>query len=293
MTASLGAQTADFIILQWQQQHVQTDIATVNPASGNSYLFRTDVDGTGMTSSNPFTAVTLTMPDGSTMQTLVFDTDFDGWKYESTGYADQTALIAAFPITGNNYMMNFTDGGSNPTVNFGTTPDITTNILQAPVVTLTGGTWMGGSFYVTDVSQDVTITFNTPYASAPGGTDSFHYDVSLRNGPLNGSFDIDDFVNYDALLSAPTSPTIAMATITGGTMIDGNTYELEVNYDQLMGSLSGLLGGSDFELFLASAVTHINIITPAAVPEPATWGLMMGVVALTGVMITRRRRKRE
>lgn len=301
LAGSVSAQTIQFVSIDWQKALDQKNATGTVDAGATPYTFRANVSGSDASplTGSTFSSVTLGLTTGSVGPTLTFDSYDKEWQFQSTGYADKASLLAAYPTSGGSaYAMNL--NGSNAVnansapsatvVTFPTIPDISTSILQAPLVTISNGTWLAnGTFRVTDVNAVTTLTFNAMYMSAPGATDAFHYDVWVDNGvTLTGTKE--GFVNYDP--TGATTPLAALPTITiaAGQFVDGNTYNLEVGYNQIMASQS-ILGGTAFVAALVGIGSKISIVTPlAAVPEPATASLGLGAVALLAAWGVRRRR---
>lgn len=296
--ASLSAQTIEFVTVEWQRSVDQKNASGVVNAGATPYTFRANVSATEASpiTGSTFSSVTLGLTNNTVGPSLTFQAGDDGeWQFQSS-YADQASMMSAYPSSGTHtYAMNLngaaaTNASGNTSVPFPAIPDLTTNILQAPIVTLTNGTWQGnGTFLVTSVSSAVTLTFNNPYSTTPG-TNSFHYDVWINNGNLSGG-STEGFINRDARTGNVAPSTIPTLTIAAGQLVDGNTYTLEIGYEQIMASSSVL--GNAFSAGLVGVRSKISIVTPlAAVPEPATYSLLIGAAALGCIVMLRRQRTR-
>lgn len=294
---SLSAQTIEFVTVEWQRSVDQKNASGVVNAGATPYTFRANISGTqgSPVTASTFSSVTLGLTNNTVGPNLTFQTGEDGeWQFKSS-YADQTSMMSAYPSSGTHtYAMNLngaaaTNASTTTSVPFPTIPDLTTNILQAPIVALTNGTWQGnGTFLVTSVSSDITLTFNTPYNTTPG-TNSFHYDVWISNGNLSGG-STEGFINRDARTGNVAPATVPTLTIAAGQLVDGNTYTLEIGYEQIMAS-SAILGDTAFSAALVGVLSKISIVTPlAAVPEPATYALLLGAAALGCIVLRRRQR---
>jgi hypothetical protein len=304
----LSAQTVDFLLLQWQQDLRQTSASEggIVPLSPTPYRFGASVEGPTDTSltGTTFTSVTMVKTDGGNGLSFTFDSEDGAWRYEATPYATENSMTADFPTSGPSpYQLEL--NGSGPinsltlpqTVTFpNTVTSLSTVNLNAPFVTLTNGTWLpNGTYLVTDLNAAVTISFNSVFDTAPGETDSFHYDIWV-DGPnsvtLTGG-DSEGFINYDPTTN--NTPAAASAipnlTIAAGSLIDGNTYNLEIGYDEILAATPDVLGAGTFAALVAGARTNITIVTPlAAVPEPSTYAALLGAFVLAGVVVVRRRK---
>lgn len=306
LTVGLSAQTVDFLLLQWQQDLRQTSASEgdIYPLSATPYRFSAAVegaDGDALTGTT-FTSVTMIKPDGSTGPSFSFDSFDAEWRYESTPYPTETMMTTAFPTSGlNQYQFVLSGSGtintdiSLPTnVTFPVVPPLSTVNLNAPFMTLSGGMWLAnGTYLVPDLSVPVTIGFNAVFETVPGATDSAHYDVWV-DGPnsvsLTGGAN-EGFINYDPTTGTAAASAVPNLTIAGASLIDGNTYNLEVGYDQIIAATAGVLGGDAFAAAVAGVRTNITIVTPlAAVPEASTYAVILGALALCGAVCVRRRK---
>ncbi len=298
---SLSAQTIEFVTVEWQRSVDQKNASGVVNAGTTPYTFRANVSGTqgSPVTASTFSSVTLGLTTGSVGPSLTFQAGDDGeWQFQ-TSYADQAAALSAYPTSGSfTYAMNLngasaTNASGTTSVPFPSIPNLTTSILQAPIVTLSNGTWQGnGTFLVTSVSSNVVLTFNNLYNTTPNATDSFHYDVWLSNSATLSGGSTEGFINYNAKTSSSAAAAIPTLTIAAGQLVDGNTYTLEVGYEQLMAG-SSILSSSAFAAALVGVRSKITIVTPlAAVPEPATSALLLGAAALGCIVLRRRQRTR-
>lgn len=295
----LPAQTVQFVIVEWNRAVDQKNASGVVDANATPYTFRTSVSGTDgdPVTASTFSSVTLGLTNNTVAPYAInFDSNDDEWRYQSTGYADQASLLSAHPTSGTHtYAMNLNGGtatNANGNISFGfpTIPNLSTSILQAPVVTLSNGSWQGnGTFLVASVSSAITLTFNTVYSSAPDPYDSFHYDVWIGNGANLSGGATSGFINFDPTTNSTAPDTIAQLTIAAGQLVDGDTYTLEIGYEQIMASTS-ILGDTAYAAALNGIRSKITLVTPlAAVPEPSTYAAWAGIAVL-GLAFWRRRR---
>ncbi len=115
-----------------------------------------------------------------------------------------------------------------------------------------------------------------------GGSDQFHYDAQVNGPNANGS-------GPSGFLTAATAaPNYIIDT---STFVAGQTYTLEVRYDDILSSNSDTYAGNPANILGAGLYEISSTITlQAAIPESSTYSAIFGAVALAGVMLHRRRR---
>lgn len=255
--ASLFSQTVDFLVVSKSHTYTQTDNSTTVDTA-NPFTFEAHVEGSGDLSG---AAVTLTKPSGTGSTTMAYNAGGDKWGIK-TSFADQTSLDAAY---GNgNYSLTAFGQTVNP---ISVTGDIYPS--SAPLAILSGGTISGGVLNW-DVSQSLTITLN--------GTAN-HMGININGQSYN--------VNPETF-----GGTTLSVTINPGDMVAGNTYNVELDFDNIVGGTIGNYGGTGAMAAAqyAGVYNTSTFFTINAIPEPSTYAAIFGVVALAGVMIYRRRR---
>ncbi len=204
----------------------------------------------------------LTIPSGTGSTTMTYNAGGPKWSVNAS-FASQAALDAAY---GNgNYGLTAYSQTVSP---ISLTGDL---YPSAPLASLSGGGTIAGGILNWDPSQSLTITIS-------GTVDHMGIDV---NG-TNFSGGVDDF-----------GVTTESFTIGAGSMLAGNSYNVELDFDKIVGGSlskvgSGTLNGANFA-GVYSADTFFTINAVSAVPEPSTYAAIFGAVALAGVMLRRRR----
>ncbi|HWA85315.1 MAG TPA: hypothetical protein VG710_03770 [Opitutus sp.] len=241
-------------------------------ASATPYHFTAAVEGT-----NSITP-TVYLPDGTTHYDL--SASGNNMIYTSANYSTLGALTADYPdsaLPPGTPSYTISNLGAHPNVAIGLS-DASASAVNTPFLTLTGGTWIGSVYYF-NPADTVTVSFN---AISGASSDNFHYEAEVNGPDLDGN-DVNDFVS-----ATDTPPPFTLQSF--GTLVAGNSYSIQVNFDDIQflnpdafGDSSNVLAAGLFERRLTVNLT--------AIPEPLTSAATLGSVALTGVILRRWRRK--
>jgi hypothetical protein len=269
--------TVDFIMVSREAHFDQTDATTLTPSAAAPFRFAVSVEGTNMTNSSPLTAASFTWPRNSSIS-LAFDPWDNDWSYEDTNFASMAALNTAYGTGTYSITMTGTPA---------TTLDITvgsfdSSILQVPMLTLTGGTWMGNA-YVLGAADSLTITFNSVYSGTASSTQGFHYDGWIEGGL--DSQGVDGFVNFDPRTQSAVTGGATPEPWVVGVMPVG-TYSVEIGYTEIQNPLLQLEG----TIFSASLLEYRTSVQLVVVPEPSTYALCALGLGVLGLAHWRRRR---
>lgn len=273
-----SAQTIEFVFITKAVDYQQT--STANPALvTNPYLIGAFINGT---SGAPLTAgypVTPTVAVASGSQSLITlsppDMFNDEWKFESVGYADQTALNAAYGS--GTYTFNSTTFASPIVLNLSNT-DLYPNAPKATITTDTGlgFQWISNALEVNpNLFTTLTVTTNT-----------FGTNFSSIANHL-GIFG-DNFQTNVGLESFNTATNSLILNISAATFLGGpSSKSIEIEFNNLIDQLPNtpISGATSISAF--SSFTKFNI---QVIPEPSTYAAIFGGLALAGVMLRRRRR---
>lgn len=276
--AILPPGTVEFIVVAREAHFYQTDAATVTADNVAPVRFSVEVEGSNMTSTSPLTAASFTWPGGSSTP-LAFDVWDNDWTFENSNFANMTALNAIYG-TGT-YSISMT---GTPTATVGVVVgSFASSQLQIPVMTLTGGTWMGNA-YVLGATDSLSITFNSVYTGTVSGTQGFHYYAGLWGE--NTSTEVEGFINYNPMSrSAVEGGATGPGAWTVGVLPVG-MYSIEVGYADIQNPAS-LFEGTVFSASLLEYRTNIQLVV---VPEPSTYALCALGLGVLGLAHWRRRR---
>jgi PEP-CTERM motif len=177
-------------------------------------------------------------------------------------------------------------------------------VLSAPAhaVTLVDYTGPAGTV-VTDYSTDGLLSFDLDMASQLGTTMTFALSAADLSGPLAFNAVIRNFtgLGLDALsfsLNGTSFGSLGTVTRTFGgtatTSLDGTGQTAFVNFsspeylDVALGASTGVLGQVDWSINTTGLRAGDTLTITAAVPEPATYALMLAGFAAVGFAARRR-----
>lgn len=284
------AQQVDGIYIGKSQDNIQTDATTVvinptapGPTYGGAYGFSASVEGSGLS------APTVTLPGNADIPTSNPTAHNGGvlgyhsggeWAYGSPNFNDWGATSAAGIDTlfgTGSYTVTVPSFGS-ATVSLATSlADIATVIATAPTFTITGGFWSGGSYYV-NPNQIVTITTNAFSAFTQNANAHIGFSIEESNGT--------QIYGTERLYSDnPAADNFVSYTISPNTLVSGRTYSVDASFAAVMSIDDTSIAGVTALAYLDRS-THFTL---HAVPEPATYAILGGVLALA-VAVWRKRR---
>ncbi len=221
------------------------------------YGFFAEVFGTGL--SGTYTVVS---PGGtvSNPQNLTIAGDLAEYD-DAFAYADMTALNTAY--NSGTYTMNINTAGGllSPTLDL--IGDAFPNAFS-----ITNGMWVGGNLLF-DPNQDLTITFD----AFSGFTTGSRIMIEVEDG---GGY-------TDDSSTAITSFLIPAGSIN---LVTGQTSYAEILFSQGVDTDNSTIAGASGVAFYGTIVGF----TLQAVPEPSTYAVIMGALAMGAVIWSRRRR---
>jgi len=237
----------------------QTGATTVS-STGGFFSARAFVN-----SSTDFTGGTLTYGGSGSPQTLGFVPVDTAWEYGSPQDPSFSDLQTQFPTGA--YTFNLTGGAFGPasvTINYAgdaysNTPELTTDSF----------TGLQGL----KAADPYTVSFNNMVVNSNANLSFIFFSVvNSSNTPVfTQSF-------------LPTDTT--SVTIPGGTLLPGQTYTFDLNFDDRITGADPNSGVPTTQFYDTQTLGSFS--TAGAVPEPSTWAmLLMGFIGLGG-MIRRR-----
>lgn len=288
----LSAQV-EFINVEKIADYNQTDSNTVTlkpvipppeigqPPLSVPYQFKIEVEGESLPQP------TFTFPAGSSYNgPTVLLGDESGWsrtvyfsqKYSATGGPGGTpgGLDGIF----NNGAYSVTVGETTANVNLGgaANADVYPN---APMASLTAGTWVGGGTptLLLDASQALTITTNS-FSNFYDNGYLNHIDLTISGGVVDIA--LESFSNNTFFPGAATDDFLSFE-FDSFSFTSGQSYFVEIAFNTIV-DFSEHEGAFHAALFTSRTQFQIQ-----AIPEPSTYAAILGALALAGVVVARRR----
>jgi hypothetical protein len=259
-------------------KNTQTDASTVTQ-SANPYSFQVFVGGDG----SHITNATLAVPGpNAATYNIAGNPDFKfGTSYQYSGTSSSTLLDSVFPRS-TGYSMHF-ETPTNPTGYTVTSLDLTGGVFPSVTPQVTGGgMWSGGTLLVDVTDENNFITLNS-FTGMNGTTDLIIFDAWSTtdfHASTSGSHS-DGGVFY---LGPDHGTHVPYFTI-------GDTYQASITFLKVVGTPdTGTVpnpGGESGYSFMATR-TYFTI---QAIPEPSTYALMAGGLALLGIRRLRRSKR--
>lgn len=283
----MGFAQVDFYIVDKQTSYVQTSAAAPSLAT-NPYSFTFEISGkqpgSGISGivNHSFTTPAGSGVGGYTLVSGDYDSGEDRWKYSQSFATKSGAGSLDEAFLNGTYVLNVGDATNIPFV-LDATPSGDLYPITPQVTGMNNGaTWSGGQLLIKDTGTTTLnlSDFTSLYSSTASGQVGGHIGAFLYL-TSSGSF---TSINQEALTfdSDPAFNTFLISGLTAG-----STYQLELEFNSIMTadttSISGATGVAIFTTRL-----QVNVL---AVPEPATYAEIFGVLALAGAMIHRRRRQ--
>jgi hypothetical protein len=174
--------------------------------------FDARVEGIGISATFPSNNITLTKPGGSSVP-LILDGDY--WEAE-TDFSSFSALQTAFP----NGVYQINIGSDSVPINLSAT-----NYPNQPLVTSSVGTWVNGKLQITASQAAAGFTLTSNSTTGDGFVSLFVIDIATDS----------DIINKVANTN-PSDPDYVTATIAPNQITLGQSYEVEVEFDEVVDS---------------------------------------------------------
>lgn len=258
--------TVSFVLVGKEHHYTQTNTSTLVENATGTWVFTTQVEGSNL-SGYP---ATFTSPGGTgSTGVMTYVSGDNQWKttasFDGAGAPGQALLDGAY----NNGTYHITVDGAT------IAPVLDGNLYpNTPLATVSAGTWSGNVLLI-NPGQALTITTN-----AFAGWSNDHVGIEV-----NGSA-------YSNNIETFTADTLEL-TIPAGVFVTGQTYTVDLNFDKITNGLQAITGTSSSVLnggSLAELYTATTQFTIQVIPEPSTFAMIFGGVALAGAVWQRRRR---
>lgn len=250
--------------IQKEENYDQASSAAPTVDPKHPFQFSANVNPTG--ASTLLSTSTVTPPGGSA---LYFESDENGLDYQQN-FSSKAALDAAYPAG----TYSLTVNSSTPNTYTGTAVLGADNYPPVPqIISLTNATWSGGAIVVTDITQPVTITWNSFNSS----TGQVNFNVNnadigsqfTANGSNNSftftpntSTALENNESYEADLSFSNNNGSNTTNIPGAS--SGAGYETTVQFIIQTGSPSS--GSKGALVFKDNVVTQTSNSAPVNAP---------------------------
>jgi len=275
-----------FVFVEKQIQFTQNSPSAPATAAGNPYEFRFAINGQGSNSLSAFTPVRIVTTAATSgvlgpIDASAYSASNDEWELPtSLTYATKGALDAAF--ANGVYGLNINGATANVTLGGGSGPYTDGYPGAAPMVTgLSAGDFDGLNRLKINLGLS-TYTFNLN--GLPGYSSGGHVGIFINGVQVGGN----NVQGESIKLGAMNDPELTFLTFnpSASTMVAGNTYTLEMEYNLAPNATTNLFGANEMDLGLFTYRTQMTLI---AVPEPSAYAAILGALALAGVVIRRRR----
>ena len=253
LLASVAPAQSTFFLIDKAVDYSQTDTSTTafNASIGHSFIAQVaDQSGT-YNAGNPASAPSV--DDNTTTWNLAYNSGRSAWYYESSGHADQATLDATYADT--NYDFNF--NGSSATV--AVSNDLYSNV---PVASMNTRSWSSGTFMV-NASSALTISSNT-------FTTNYLDNMSRIEIRIDGNGN-----SFSQSANNSNSGNSLSLNLNAFDLTSGLTYRVEIGFTRFDGTAT-MLTGTD----TIGSYTTITTFDLSAVPEPSSWSLIVGVLAM-------------
>ncbi len=294
LAAGVAQAQVQFVFVEKMVVFTQTSELAPSVAAGTPYQFKFEINGTGLSGYGTPQAVEITTTatgsgvSGPVGTSYTINGSEESWKtaplnYTSLGLMDADFANGVYGLNVNNTAFNLTLGG-------GLGPYTSGFPAAAPMLTgLSAGDFDGsGNLKINLGLSSYTFTLNgLPGYSSGGHVGIFINSVSdpaFISGGNPGGYVQGEAIKFGVM----NDPELTFLTFnpSASNMVLGNTYTLELEYNLAPNAASNLLGAGELDLGLFTYRTTVSLI---AVPEPATYAEIFGVVALAGLMFRRRR----
>lgn len=183
----------------------QTDATTT---SASSAMFQAWVEGDGLTVSYPSAPVSITGPGGTTPLAYEY-----GGRWLELDYGSTASMDSSYPDGNYNFILN----GTNMWLAL--TPS---SYPQTPVCISNAGSWEGGKLKLSAVEAAAGFSLSATETTANG-----FLSIQLQNES--------ETVELDAYETSPLATSVVLV-VSGGELTAGETYTVEVEFDNVVDS---------------------------------------------------------